>query len=280
MNKKTEEKYLYSFEAKDDSGKSRKFGILKPTRKMKEDGELFYASKLSQFISAGILPKIVWEKVFKDSGGIISGVDQKEYADLFSEYSEYRNQIDEVSTKSDAQKTEADKEKLAFCEAQLVRVRKRMQELEMAQVNAFENTAEAKARNRTIVWWAANLGVEENVSTGEILSLLGGGSIDDKLDLYDSIVENDKFLSECFSRLNYLVTVWYLGSASSFEDFKQLDEEYFKRIKQENDDSQDSEINHPLEDKKEEEKNQEEPVLFEAKVSEDNKEAPEILKVS
>jgi hypothetical protein len=279
MNKKTEEKYLYSFEAKDESGKLRKFGILKPTRKMKEDGELFYASKLSQFISAGILPKIVWEKVFKDSGGIISGVDQKEYADLFSEYSEYRNQIDEVSTKSDSQKTESEKEKLAFCEAQLVRVRKRMQELEMAQVNAFENTAEAKARNRAIVWWAANLGVEENTSTGEILSLLGGGSIEDKLDLYDVIVENDKFLSDCFSRLNYLVTVWYLGSASSFEDFEQLDKEYSKRLSEENDNSQEAVVN-PLEDKKDEEKKQEEPVFFEAKISEPNEEILENFKAS
>lgn len=279
MNKKTEEKYLYSFEAKDESGKLRKFGILKPTRKMKEDGELFYASKLSQFISAGILPKIVLEKVFKDSGGIISGVDQKEYSDLFSEYSEYRNQIDEVSTKTNSQKTDSEKEKLAFCEAQLIRVRKRMQELEMAQVNAFENTAEAKARNRTIVWWASSLGVEENSSTGEILSLLGAGSIDDKLDLYDVIVENDKFLSDCFSRLNYLVTVWYLGSASSFEDFEQLDKEYSKRLSEENDDSQEAAVN-PLEDKKDEEKKQDEPVFFEAKISEPNKEIIENFKAS
>lgn len=279
MNKKTEEKYLYSFEAKDESGKLRKFGILKPTRKMKEDGELFYASKLSQFISAGILPKIVLEKVFKDSGGIISGVDQKEYADLFSEYSEYRNQIDEISTKPDSQKTDSEKEKLAFCEAQLVRVRKRMQELEMAQVNAFENTAEAKARNRAIVWWAASLGVEENTSTGEVLSLLGGGSIEDRLDLYDVIVENDKFLSDCFSRLNYLVTVWYLGSASSFQDFEQLDKEYSKRLSEEGDDSQGVVVN-PLEDKRDEEKKQEEPVFFEAKVGEPSEEILEKLKVS
>jgi hypothetical protein len=228
--KKNEEKYLYWFEAKDESGNSRKFCILKPTRKMKEDGELFYASKLSQFISAGILPKIVWDKVFKDSGGIISESDQKEYSDLFVEFAEFRNSIDSLSVKQE--KTEEDKERISFFESQLVRVRKKMQELEMAQINAFENTAEAKARNRTIVWWAATLSVEEDPVKGAF-SLLGNGSIEDKLDIYDSIIENDKFLSDCFSRLNYLITVWYLGSASSFEEFKELDSEYSKKIAEE-----------------------------------------------
>lgn len=232
MNKKTDSKYLYYFNAKDESGKDRKFCLLKPSRKMKEDGELFFASKLSQFISAGILPKIVWQKTFKDSGGIVSSVDQKEYGDLFVEYSEYRNLLDDLSTKKDSEKSEEDKQKISFYEAQVVRIKKRMQELEMDQVNAFEYTAEAKARNRTIVWWAANLAVEEDSVSGP-RALLGDGDIDEKLDIYDSIVENDKFLTDCFSRLNYLVTVWYLGSASDFKDFEQLDAEYLKRIKEE-----------------------------------------------
>jgi hypothetical protein len=203
--------------------------ILK-TRKMKENGELFYASKLSQFISAGVLPKIVWDKIFKDNGGIISEVDQKEYSDLFVEFSEFRNSVDNLSVKSEKERTEDEKNQIEFFEGQLIRVRKRMQEMEMAQVNAFENTAEAKARNRTIVWWAANLAAEENKGIVELL--LGSGQIEDRLDIYDSIIENDKFLTDCFSRINYLVTVWYLGSASSFEDFKSLDEEYLKRIQE------------------------------------------------
>jgi hypothetical protein len=229
-NKKQQEKYLYSFEATDAASVKRKFCILKPTRKMKENGELFYASKLSQFISAGVLPKIVWDKIFKDNGGIISEVDQKEYSDLFVEFSEFRNSVDNLSVKSEKERTEDEKNQIEFFEGQLIRVRKRMQEMEMAQVNAFENTAEAKARNRTIVWWAANLAAEENKGIVELL--LGSGQIEDRLDIYDSIIENDKFLTDCFSRINYLVTVWYLGSASSFEDFKSLDEEYLKRIQE------------------------------------------------
>lgn len=230
MNNKTDEKYLYYFNVKDDSGKNRKFGLMKPSRKMKEDGDLFYASKLSQFITAGILPKVVWEKIFKDSGGIISDVERKEYSDLFDEYAECKNYIDELSTKKESDRTKEEKEKLSSSESSVVKIRKRMQEMEMAQINAFENTAEAKARNRTIVWWAASLGVEENESG--VHYLLGSGSMDDRLDIYDDVIQNDKFLRGCFSRLNYLVTVWYLGSASTFEDFEQLDLEYVKKMEE------------------------------------------------
>jgi uncharacterized protein YlbG (UPF0298 family) len=156
-----QEKYLYSFNVKDNSGKDRRFCILKPTRKMKEDGELYYASKLSQFITSGILPKIVWDKIFKDSGGIVSDADKKEYSDLFIEMSELRNAINQLSVKLEKDRTEEEQFNIESLEGRIIEARKRMQEMEMAQINAFENTAEAKARNRTIVWWATNLAAEE-----------------------------------------------------------------------------------------------------------------------
>ena len=225
-------KYLYSFDSVDAEGKNRKFCILKPTRKMKEDGELYYASKLSQFISSGILPKIVWDKIFKDNGGIVSDVDKKEYSDLFIQLSELRNSINALSVKLEKDRTEQEQFKIEVLEGQAIQTRKRMQELEMSQINAFENTAEAKARNRTIVWWAATLASEET-EEGVFEYILGTGSVDEKLDNYESIVESDEFLSEVFSRINYLVTVWYIGNAESAEDFKSLDEEYVNRVNSE-----------------------------------------------
>jgi hypothetical protein len=188
--------------------------------------------KLSQFISSGILPKIVWDKIFKDNGGIISETDKKEYSDLFIQLAELRNSINSLSVKLEKDRTEQEQFKIEVLEGQAIEARKRMQELEMSQINAFENTAEAKARNRTIVWWAATLAAEE-LEDGVNMSILGAGSVDERLDNYELIVESDEFLTDVFSRINYLITVWYLGSASSFEDFKSLDEEYVNRIKSE-----------------------------------------------
>jgi len=225
-------KYLYSFEAKNDSGVSRKFAILKPNRKLKEEGELYYASKLSQFIGSGILPKILWDKMFKDQGGTISEAEKKEYSAVFVELSETREKIEKLSAKKESERSEEEKSKLLELQAETVLLRKQMQDLELSQINAFEYTAEAKARNKSIVWWAANLGVEVD-SIGDHKALLNGGDIDSKLDYYDEVVETNDFLNKVFSRINYLVTIWYLGSANNFYEFELLDNEFLKRIEEE-----------------------------------------------
>jgi hypothetical protein len=225
-------KYLYSFEVKNDSGASCKFAILKPNRKLKEEGELYYASKLSQFIGSGILPRILWDKMFKDQGGTISEAEKKEYSAVFIELSEAREKIEKLSTKKENERSEEEKGKLLELQAETILLRKRMQDLELSQINAFEYTAEAKARNKSIVWWAANLGVEVD-SIGDHKALLNGADIDSKLDYYDEVVESDNFLNKVFSRINYLVTIWYLGSADSFYEFELLDNEFLKRSEEE-----------------------------------------------
>lgn len=224
---------LYKFEQVDSGGNKRNFAILKPNRKNKEDGELYYASKLSQFIAAGILPRIVWDKVYKDSGGIVSDLDKKQYSSLYVELANLRNDLDVLSSKNSNSRSAEDNDKISLIEGDIVRIRREMQDFEMEQINAFENTAEAKARNRTIIWWAANLGSEE--VNGSFKSILEGDSIDEKLDFYDDQIENDEFLSSVFSRINYLVTVWYVGGASSEKEFKSLDDEYSVRLKVEKD---------------------------------------------
>jgi hypothetical protein len=218
-------KYIYSFEATDKSGKKRKFHILNPSRKMREEGELFYASKLSAFISSGVLPKIVWDRLFKDSGGIVSKSDEDEYSSLIKRSVEKNIRLEALISIPEGKRSNEEKSEIFDIQSEIVNLRSAIHKIEISQINAFENTAEAKARNKTIVWWSANLACEQH-DDDSVSLILGGGSIESKLDAYDDISESDEFLNECMSRINYLVTVWYLGSASSQEEFKKFDEEY------------------------------------------------------
>jgi hypothetical protein len=212
---------LYSFESTDLSGNKKVFGLLKPSRKQKEDGDLYYASKLSEFISAGILPKILWDKLFKNNGGTASNSDKEEYANLW-------NELVSLTAKANSEKLKnvdnKSSEELSKINDEISSVKQKIQELELFQVNAFENTAEAKARNKSIIWWTIELSAEKD-SSGKWKKILDRASIEENLDLYDEIAENNEFLYLCLSRLNYLVTLWYLGSASSEEEFKRLDDE-------------------------------------------------------
>jgi hypothetical protein len=224
------QKELYSFKIQDGS-REREFAIISPNRKLKQDGEIYYAAQLSRFISAGILPKALWEKVMKNNGGLISDPDRKEYSALYKKLIAVNTKIIELIG-SDGSKTisELDKEKadeLESLQAESLEIKKGMQELENEHFNFYENTAESKARNQTILWWSMHLSMERN-EKGE---LVDGEDIEEKLDTYDEIVEKNPFLVDVIKRLNYLVTVWYIGAATESSEFKNFDEGFLKDFK-------------------------------------------------
>jgi hypothetical protein len=58
--------FIYSFETKNKSGDIKKYSILKPTRRLREDGELFYSVEVSKFAKAGVLPNSSYFSIGKD----------------------------------------------------------------------------------------------------------------------------------------------------------------------------------------------------------------------
>ena len=101
-------------------------------------------------------------------------------------------------------------------------LRQQLTDFEMAQSSLFEQTAENRARNKTILWWTLQLshlqsedGKEEPVFTGE--------NYDSKLDSYDALEESeDEFHEELLRKLVYYVSFWYVGKAQSQEEFEML----------------------------------------------------------
>jgi len=222
-----EQKTLYKFEIQDGS-KLRKFAILSPSRRLRQDGELYYTSQLSKFISAGVLPRALWEKLIKNNGGAVAEPDKKEYADLYQKLIDTNSTVEKLAGIPEAELTDEQKSQLSYAQGQLVLIRKDMQVLESEQMSLYENTAEAKARNQSIIWWSLNLAAEANAA-GVYLPIVVGEDIDDKLDAYDDLSENDGFLNGVIRRVNYLVTIWYIGAANSSSDFERFDAEFKTR---------------------------------------------------
>ena len=78
--------WLYEFEIKNDKDETKKFAILKPNRKLKEEGELFYSSEVSRFAKAGVLPKAAWNTILSNGGGSISEKDREVYGNLLIDF--------------------------------------------------------------------------------------------------------------------------------------------------------------------------------------------------
>jgi hypothetical protein len=237
---KNKKNWLYEFEVKTSSKKedgseeiiSKKFGILKPNRKMKEDGELFFAAETSRFAKAGVLPRAAWNTILSNGGGSISDKEREIYGGLLIKFRDLTFELQAILFKSETEKTEEEKKRSNEILEELESIKKEIQVFESSQIEIFENTAEAKARNRSILWWTLFLSYEFDGSNAE--PVIKGESFEDKLDSYDSLYEeetsNENQLST-LRRLTYLVTIWYLGRASTKQDFELYDKNYSESSK-------------------------------------------------
>jgi hypothetical protein len=230
-------KWLYEFDAKNILKKEdgsqetliKKFAILKPNRRLREDGELFYAAETSRFAKAGVLPKAAWGTILSNGGGSISEREREQYGTLLLKFRDLSFELQSILIKGEGEKTEAEKLRSNELINDLDDIRRDIQNFESSQIAIFENTAEAKARNRTILWWVMNLSYKQDGEKYE--PVFKGESFEDKLSDYDNLEENEdtnEFLLGCVRRITYLITLWFLGRAENEEDFKSFDQNFLK----------------------------------------------------
>lgn len=234
MNKNNN--WFYEFEGKEkvnkDNGETitniKKFAILKPNRRLREDGELFYASETSRFAKAGVLPKAAWGTILSNGGGSISEKEREIYGNLLLEFRNSSFDLQSILIKPESDRTEQEKSKSQDLIEKLEEIRKEIQSFESSQLSIFENTAEAKARNRTILWWVLFLAYSKN-DQNEYTPVFEGDTFEEKLgayDFYEDDQKEDSFILGIIRRFTYLITLWFLGRIESVDDFKQFDDNF------------------------------------------------------
>lgn len=236
---KISKNWLYEFASKhkiskDDGSStevSKNFGILKPNRRLREDGELFYASETSRFAKAGVLPKAAWNTILSNGGGSISDQERELYGNLLLKFRDLSFELQSILIKGDADKTEIEKKRSDELILELEDIRKDIQNFEASQIAIFENTAEAKARNRTILWWVMNLSYEKEGDNFK--PIFKGDTFEEKLLQYDGLEDDEskyEFLLGVIRRITYLITLWFLGRAESKEDFELFDKNFTNEL--------------------------------------------------
>jgi hypothetical protein len=210
-------KWLYAFEAT-INGVTKKMYIAKPTRSLRQLGDIEYAKQLAFFVKAGLLPKAAWSTILDNLGGTVSNSEAEGYSDSRRKYFELSIELSQIKEED---RTEEEKVRANEIETQLSELRDTMQSFELEQAYIFENTAEAKARDNTIQWWLCQLSHE-----GEKAKFFQGKNSEEMLDWYDALDITDEKEKELFNigrRFNYLITMWFLGRIASHDDFEAVD---------------------------------------------------------
>lgn len=199
-----------------------KLGIKKPTRSLFDEAELFYGVRLSEGIKAGLLTRALLAKRFNNDGGVLSEEEQKEYNDLYNKFFNLQTDFQSLSLKQEAIRTEEEKANLAKVIEEMTQAREMIQKYEMAQANLFEQTAENRARNKTIMWWVLQLSLIEGEDK-KLRDLFGQESYESRLQKYDDIEESEFGIEKiALQKLLYLISFWYVGRAATQEEFSKL----------------------------------------------------------
>ena len=199
-----------------------KLAIKKPTRSLFDEAELFYGVRLSEGIKAGLLTRALLAKRFNNDGGVLSDEEQKEYNDLYLEFFNLQTEFQRLSIKEEAIRTEEEKKQIQNVIEKMNISRERLQRYEMAQANLFEQTAENRARNKTIMWWVLQLSLIQG-DDKKFKELFQDGNYEDKLKRYDEIEESESGIEKvAIQKLLYLISFWYIGRAASQDEFEKL----------------------------------------------------------
>ena len=195
--------------------------LRKPRRSDYDEAELYYGVQLSEGIKAGLLTRALLAKRFSNDGGVLSENDKDEYADLYVEMFDIQNEIERLSILKESEKIENHQESLNQLIKKQAVAKKNIQEFEMSQAALFDQTAETRARNKTILWWILNMSYLQEGN--DYSPYFGEGSFEEKLDRYDQYEEvGEEFDEEVIRKLIYYVSFWYVGKATNRSDFEQV----------------------------------------------------------
>ena len=198
----------------------KKYFLRKPTRKLFDQAELFYGVQLSEGIKAGLLTRALLQKRFSNDGGTLGEKEREEWATLYSDIFDKQVEIQRLALLDD--RSPEEEAKFLNSKEFLKDARVRIQEFEMQQSSLYDQTAENRARNKTILWWVLHLGYYIN-NDAEEKPFFGDGEYEDRILIYDRLEEEeDEYVAECINKFFYYVSFWYVSKTSDPEQFKDL----------------------------------------------------------
>lgn len=197
--------------------------IRKPSRKFLDEAETFYAISVSKDVAGGVLSRAMLRKYLLNTGGVLSEEEKKLATNLYNRWFTLSNDFQHASLKPEEERTEEEKKKLEKMMVELTETQRNIQEYESQQQALFDNTAEARARNKTIIFYTLNLTYTQGPDDFEPQVYFKGDTVEDKYESYDELEDaSDPFYLKLIERATLAVTMFYSGLASSQEEFDSL----------------------------------------------------------
>ena len=200
----------------------KEFFLKRPTRRLFDEAELYYAVKLSEGIKAGLLTRALLAKRFSNDGGVLGEQEKQEFQELYEELFEKQVEHQGLLLKAKSERNEEEERKIEDLGKWLQDARARVQEFEMQQSSLYDQTAENRARNKTILWWVLHL-AHQIKDSDEEEAFFGSGDFDSRIEKYDLYEDDeDEFYLDVINKFFYYVSFWYVSKTSDPKEFEDL----------------------------------------------------------
>jgi hypothetical protein len=201
--------------------------IKRPSRRELEEAELEYSVEMSRCVKRGILTKAMLAKKYSDTGGVFSENEAKDYTSLYKTILDLQNEyirLDTVEDKNDKQKNRFDEIKNEIAET-----KRQIIEIESTFQSFFDHTADVKAQNRLLLWYAVNLTYIQNQEDDKPEPYFSGDSFEEKInDYYLKEESGDQFYFSVIKKVSTIVAFWFFNQASDSKEFDSLIEKLEK----------------------------------------------------
>lgn len=210
-----------------------KVAIQQPDRKLYKGAELFYSKTLASYLHAGLMPYSLVAKRYANDGGPLTEAEVKRLGELKEQLRVLEKEFFTSVTNAIDNTEESLINKKGDILVKINAVNAEISAIQNAYADIFDNTAEMKARNDSIEWWALFLINVDDDNKG-YKPLFGAGD-PNKTDDYNKKVakleefeeKNDPFYNEVIKRMSYLISFWFTAKTSlNQSDFATMEKVY------------------------------------------------------
>jgi hypothetical protein len=186
----------------------------KPSRRMIDEAEIFYAVEMSKAVKKGILTKAMLVKKYADTGGTLTEDETTDLLRVMKDYNDLKNEYQLLKSKKEDEKRQKE------LEVQMLKTNRQILELESALQGVYQHTADARAERSLIMWYIINL---SNVKIdGRVEDFFDGAVYEDQVEsFYDKDENGEKYEKTIIDNLMKATSFWFYNQNATQ---KEIDE--------------------------------------------------------
>ena len=149
----------------------------------------------------------------------------REIVELSASLEKLKAELEKEKSETKQKEIEDKEQTLNNALDQFYEVQEELLKIQQTVESFFEQSAEIKARNKTIIWWILNLSYDLNEAKEELF--FKGRSIEDKLRSLDDLEESEEeFTSYLIKKFSYLISYWYSSKISKAEQYEDAERNF------------------------------------------------------